>query len=126
MKPLLDPRPVRRRRPPDARSRRRGGATRDLLAEVKDYVPNPSGTGTWLYVPRNLAARPASTGAAAAPRPTTRTPPRGEQRRQTFLRNGVTHSIDVFAEEDLKWFGLLVRRAPREEFVPGRSERTWP
>ncbi|KAK1970211.1 PHB depolymerase family esterase [Colletotrichum sublineola] len=31
---------------------------------------------------------------------------------ETFLGNGVTHSIDVFAEEDLKWFGFLVRRPP--------------
>ena len=27
---------------------------------------------------------------------------------QAFLGTGVTHSIDVFPEEDLKWFGFTV------------------
>ncbi|KAK1977728.1 PHB depolymerase family esterase [Colletotrichum cereale] len=32
---------------------------RATFAEVKDYGSNPTGTGMWLYVPRNLAAKPA-------------------------------------------------------------------
>lgn len=29
---------------------------------------------------------------------------------QAFLGTGVSHSIDVFPEEDLKWFGFTVRQ----------------
>ncbi|KAK2035559.1 PHB depolymerase family esterase [Colletotrichum zoysiae] len=35
------------------------GVPRATFAEVKDYGSNPTGTGMWLYVPRNLAAKPA-------------------------------------------------------------------
>ncbi|KAK1687395.1 Alpha/Beta hydrolase protein [Colletotrichum godetiae] len=40
---------------------------------------------------------------------------------QTFLGTGVTHSIDVFPEEDLKWFGFVVRFDGNKVLTPVSS-----
>ncbi|KAK1593418.1 PHB depolymerase family esterase [Colletotrichum navitas] len=43
---------------------------------------------------------------------------------ETFLGNGVTHSIDVFAEEDLKWFGFLTPVSPSSAATTSRASTT--
>lgn len=39
---------------------------------------------------------------------------------QAFLGTGVSHSIDVFPEEDLKWFGFTV--GPMNTFLENSNE----
>lgn len=41
---------------------------------------------------------------------------------QAFLGTGVSHSIDVFPEEDLKWFGFTVRRVAAFSRIPNEAE----
>ncbi|OBS22541.1 hypothetical protein FPOA_08878 [Fusarium poae] len=58
-------------------------------------------------------------GYSATPKSTTNNFPRSPYKREvfgdkleTFLGNGVTHAVDHFPDEDLKFFGLIVRCIP--------------